>query len=344
MNVFNKEYKGWPWERVARHVLYWTFWLTFYGVVNGSYYGEHYADWFIFELVTMTVKLPYTYFTAYYLFPRFLPKGKYGLLAASVLGFAFLGMLALMALYQVFPYPFGATEFWSTKTVYMFVDLIYVASPVVVIKIAQQYLKQEQAAARLREEKTEAELQMLKNQLQPHFLFNTLNNIYGMLISTETQAGEAILKLSDMLGYMLYECNADRVSLEKEVTLIRNYFALERLRYGDRPDLAFDSKGDVSRMMVPPLLFMPFVENAFKHGVAQDEKHPWIRVHIRAEDNRITFLCENSIPATPARGSLLTSGIGLENVKKRLTLIYPGRHSLQIVAKDSYLVTLRIEA
>lgn len=343
MNLFNKEYRGWSVERISRHVLYWSFWLTFYGVVNGSYYGEQYADWFFFEFITMLVKLPYTYFIAYYIFPRYVASKQYVKLGLSVLGYAFIGMLALMALYQIFPYPFGATNFWSTKTVYMFVDLIYVASPVVVIKMTQRYLKQERMAAQLKEEKIEAELQILKNQLQPHFLFNTLNNIYGMVISKEKHAGEAILKLSDMISYMLYECSTDKVELVKEVTLLSNYIDLEKIRYGDRLELSFEKKGHLAGRMIPPLLLVPFVENAFKHGVSRDEKRPWVRIHIRVEEGSLSFLMENSLPNVNGHGSTLRSGVGLENVKKRLDLLYPDRHELVLSKTDTFLVKLNLE-
>lgn len=343
MNLFSKEYKSWSVERISRHVLYWSFWLTFYGVVNGSYYEEPYADWFFFEFITMLVKVPYTYFIAYYIFPRYVTSKEYLKLGLSVLGYAFIGMLALMALNQIFPYPFGATDFWSTKTVYMFVDLIYVASPVVVIKMTQRYLKQERMATQLKKEKIEAELQILKNQLQPHFLFNTLNNIYGMVISGKEHAGEAILKLSDMISYMLYECSTDKVDLDKEVTLLSNYIELEKIRYGDRLELSFEKKGVLTGKMIPPLLLVPFVENAFKHGVSRDEKKPWVRIHLRVEEGSLSFLMENSLPNMNGHGSTLRSGVGLENVKKRLDLLYPDSHELVLSKTDTFLVKLNME-
>ena len=343
MLLLTKEFDGWSFERILRHVLYWSFWLTFYGVVNGSYYGEQYVDWFFFEFITMLVKVPYAYFIAYVVFPKYITSKKYLKLGVLVLVFAFIGMLALMALYQVFPYPFGSTSFWSTKTVYMLVDLIYVASPLVAIKMTQRFLKQERMTTKLREEKTEAELQILKNQLQPHFLFNTLNNIYGMVISGEKNAGEAILKLSDMISYMLYECNTDNIELEKEVTLLSNYIELEKIRYGNRLELSFEKKGDLKGKLIPPLLLVPFVENAFKHGVSKDETTPWVRIHLQVEENRLTFLIENSLPkGLEVQSTPLRSGFGIENVKKRLELLYPNRHELALSKSDTYLVNLKI--
>jgi two-component system, LytTR family, sensor kinase len=342
---FNKTYSGWPIERILRHVIYWSFWLTFYGIVNGSYYDERYLEWFLFELLTMVVKVPYTYFVAYYLFPTLLPRREYVALGVYVLVFAFVGMIALMGLYQLFPYemPGRATVFWSTKTVYMFVDLIYVASPVVVIKMTQRYLLQEKATEQLKAEKIAAELQMLRNQLQPHFLFNTLNNIYSMVISGEKQAAGALLKLSDILSYMLYECNVDRVDLAKEVSMLRNYIELEKIRYGARLDLSFDQQGNLNGRMITPLLLIPFVENAFKHGVSRNEKSSWIRIHLQADDESISFLIENSLPDDDVDGYNLKSGIGLRNVRKRLDILYPEKYSLTINQSDSFLVKLTIQ-
>jgi two-component system, LytTR family, sensor kinase len=340
-----KQYTGWPSERILRHVVYWSFWLVFYGIVNGSYYGEDYFVWFLFELLTMTVKIPYTYFVAYYLFPKLIPTGRYVRLAALVLLLAFAGMVTLMIIYPLFPYdlPGGATDFWSTKTVYMFVDLIYVASPVVAIKMTQRYIAQERAASILKKEKAEAELQMLKNQLQPHFLFNTLNNIYGMVITAEKGAPEALLKLSEMLSYMLYECNSQEIALDKEVHLLRNYIELEKLRYGNRLDLSFEVTGFFKGKMIPPLLLIPFVENAFKHGSSPTEGHSWIRIHLEVCDDGLTFLVENSLPDTDiASVDSIKSGIGLQNVKKRLEMLYPNTHSLVMNKSDTFLTKLKL--
>src|SRR5690606_6096342 len=164
MFSFDKIYDGWPRERIARHVLYWGFWLTFYGVVNGAYYGSgHYLEWFLYEVVAMTVKLPYTYFVAYYLFPKLLPEGRYVELGLQVVAFAFISMLILQVMQYYFPFdmPGRPMAFFSSKTVYVFVDQFYVASPVVAIKMIQQYLIQNRTNMQLREEKISAELQLL---------------------------------------------------------------------------------------------------------------------------------------------------------------------------------------
>lgn len=344
MLSFEKEYKGWPPERIARHVLYWSCWVTFYCVINASYQGTGYMQWFLLELIFMTVKLPYAYFVAYYLFPKFLPQKKYVTLFSLMLLFAFLGVGFLVILLSNFPQISEGqpTEFWSVKTFFRAIDLIYVASLVVVIKMIQRYLRQERMNAQLKEDKVNAELQILKNQLQPHFLFNTLNNIYSIVLSGDKNGAGAILKLSDILSYMLYECNVDLVGLEKEVGLIKNYIQLEKIRYGERLDLSFEVDGGIKGKTIAPLILIPFVENAFKHGVFENEKYSWIRIHLQTDENELTFIVENSLPENNNGNSAVKSGIGLNNVKKRLELLYPEKHHLIITKTETFLINLKI--
>ncbi|MCE7053867.1 histidine kinase [Algoriphagus sp. AGSA1] len=344
MIELDKNYNKWTLERIARHVVYWGFWLTFYGIVNGSFYEGNYADWFFYEILFMTVKIPYSYFLAYKLFPRYLPRSQYIKLALLVAFYAFVGMVILYFLDQLFPMEkSGKTqEFLSSRTLYMFIDLIYIASPVVAIKLIQQNIFQTRANERLKSEKVQAELQNLKNQLQPHFLFNTLNNIYSMVISGDRSAPGSILKLSEILSYILYECNVEKVLLSKEVSLIKNYIDLEKVRYGERLDLYFDIQGSVGGVCMPPLLLMPFVENAFKHGPSKDISNSWVRIYLFANEEELVFMVENKITPDETHNSPVKSGIGLQNVRKRLSLLYPDSHELIIKIKDSFLVRLKI--
>lgn len=345
MNFSDIAYSYKPPYRVLRHVGYWLFWLGFYGVVNASYHESTILKWSLFELLTMVVKLPYAYFLAYYLFPKLIPQKRYLALVFWVIALAFLGMVGLMFLYQLFPYemPGNATEFLSFKTVYMMTDLIYIASPVVLIKMTQNYIKQERNATRLQKEKIEAELIILKNQLQPHFLFNNLNNIYSLVLSKDDRADGALLKLSDILSYMLYECNVEHVVLEKEIQLIKNYIALEKLRYEDRLEISFEVQGNMSSQFIAPLLLLPFVENAFKHGVAKNEKKSWVRIFLCLENSSLQYLVENSLADQPEQPLKPNGGIGLNNVKQRMEKLYPQRHSIVFQQIDSFLVKLNID-
>ncbi len=344
MYFFEKTYDKWTWERLSRHVLYWTFWLIFYGTINGTYHDNGYLVWLLFELVAMLIKLPYAYFVAYYLVPKFLPKKRYLTIIFCTILLAFISLGLIIKLNSFFPYEMGEqpTNLWSGKAFYRTLDLIYIASLLVIINMGQKYFQQIQLNAKLREEKVNAELQILKNQLQPHFLFNTLNNIYGMVLSGEKKAADSILQLSNIISYMLYECNDDLVELDKEVNMLKNYIQLEKIRYGQQLDHSFEIHGEMEGRRIAPFLLISFVENAYKHGVSNNIKQSWIRTVLQVQENTIIFIVENAIPDDQKKNTVMESGIGLENVKKRLQLMYPNRHKLSITKADSFLINLTI--
>lgn len=344
MFSLEKEYKGWSFNRGLRHVLYWGFWLTFYCVLNASYQGTGYEEWFWLELMLMTVKLPYAYFVAYYLFPKFLPNKQYVALFMLMLIFAFLGVWVMVFLLKTFPEVANdqPSEFWSVKTLFRVVDLVYIASLVVVIKMIQRHFRQERLNALLKEEKISSELQILKNQLQPHFLLNTLNNIYGLVLDGDKKAAGTLIQLSNIISYMLYDCNVRFTELQKELDLVKDYLELEKIRYGNRLELSFEVEGHVAGQKIAPLLLIPFVENSFKHGVSQSQGKSWIRILVQVHGSQLSFLIENSIAAPSSSTPKLNSGIGLENVGKRLELIYPEAHNLEIRSEETFLVHLNI--
>lgn len=183
-----------------------------------------------------------------------------------------------------------------------------------------------------RQQEKDAELKLLKAQLNPHFLFNTLNNLYGLSVIKSEKLPDLMLKLSDLLRYSLYETKETLVPLEKEIYYLENYISLEKIRLEDTTIIAFSTKGDLSSIQLAPMLFIVFVENAFKHlGTSKDAKSA-VTVSIIAENNQLVFTCDNTIDPLAKTYEQLEegkSGIGLQNVKKRLALIYPERHVLR---------------
>lgn len=203
--------------------------------------------------------------------------------------------------------------------------------------------RKEQEASEFRSEKLEAELKFLKSQINPHFLFNALNNIYTLTIIKSDQAPENLLKLSGMLRYMLYDCKADRVPLQKEIEYLRHFIDLHLLK--DSRGLNVETEFDESRpqMSIAPMLFIPFVENAFKHSKVEDLVHGWIKISLRTADDHILFQVQNSVPET-AFTKDQAGGIGLKNVQRQLELLYPGRHELTIEpGPGTFSVTLKID-
>ncbi|MBI1781892.1 MAG: histidine kinase [Sphingobacteriales bacterium] len=195
------------------------------------------------------------------------------------------------------------------------------------------HLKQKENEMLVREN-ANAELQLLKAQVHPHFLFNTLNNIYSFTLSKSAQAEELVEKLSDMLRYMITDCNVELVPLEKEIKMLGDYIGLEKVRYGDRLDLWVDINNTKNNLLIAPLVMIPFVENSFKHGTSMMRGKQWIQLSIKTEDNVLDFTLINSKPPAPVQNKNKT-GIGLMNVKKRLALLYPGKHELTVTSNES---------
>jgi len=191
-------------------------------------------------------------------------------------------------------------------------------------------------------QKIEAELRALKAQVNPHFFFNTLNSLYALSLDKSDKAPELILKLSDLMRYVIYESKDDLVPVGKQLEFLQSYIYLERLRSNESLDLQFDVIGEVLDIQVAPLIYLAFIENAFKHGAKSPDDHPYIHVAFDLSHNdRVVFTIENR--ADPFRQKNPGGGFGLSNVKQRLELLYPGRHVLNIrETSSSYRVELTI--
>lgn len=186
-----------------------------------------------------------------------------------------------------------------------------------------------QEAAQLKSEKLESELKFLKSQINPHFLFNSLNNIYTLTMLNPDAAGESVLKLSEMLRYLLYECDAEKVALGRELAYLENYIALFSLKDDEPLNIKFDKPNVQEEMMIAPLLLIPFVENAFKHSQIEDLENGWINIKLSNDNQQIYFEVKNSLPQNEFAKDKV-GGIGLNNVKRQLELIYPNKHTLSI--------------
>jgi LytS/YehU family sensor histidine kinase len=191
-------------------------------------------------------------------------------------------------------------------------------------------------------EKLNSELAFLKSQVNPHFLFNILNNICSLARKKSDDTENAIIKLSHIMRYMLYESKDEKVSLEKEVEYLKNYIELQRLRISDKVDINFSIDGDPESGMIEPMLLIPFVENAFKHGVSYLEESK-INISLKIEKDLLIFKVENNMIRKSVDVVQLESGIGLRNVLRRLDLLYPGKHKIAIHEDGTkYIVDLKI--
>ncbi len=216
----------------------------------------------------------------------------------------------------------------------------------IVIKWFKYWYKEQKSNQLLVEEKLKAELNFLKAQVHPHFLFNTLNNLYALTLKQSKDAPEVVLKLSDLLNYMLYECTADEVLIEKEIKLLKDYISLEKIRYGNRLNISFNVLGESAGKRVAPLMLLPFVENSFKHGVSEEMNEAWVSIDLELKQSGLTLKVENSKSKDDEKEDQFNykQGIGLKNVQRRLELLYPEKHKLEMHDSiDSFLVVLSID-
>ncbi len=200
--------------------------------------------------------------------------------------------------------------------------------------LSEKLKQNEKRQKELEKEKLNSELAFLKNQVSPHFFFNTLNNIYSLIGIDASTAQESVLKLSKLMRYLLYESEHGETLMSHEIDFMNNYIDLMRLRLSPKVELQIDFPEGFSDFSVPPLLFVSFVENAFKHGVSHRERS-FIHLRMQIDKEQVTFVAENSVGKSSTPGDLQHSGIGLENVRKRLNLLFPERHRLTIDATDA---------
>ena len=223
-----------------------------------------------------------------------------------------------------------------------FILTVAIVSLSTAIKTSQAILHREKESAQLRSENLDAELKFLRSQINPHFLFNALNNIYNLSLKKSDSTPTFIVKLSEILRYIIYDCNEQKVPLLKEIDYIKNYIDLQKLRDPEITNVKLSVSGNVGIYRIEPMLLIPFVENSFKHSKIEDREEGWIEIAITGIDRGLNFYIANSIPDEPFVKDQ-TSGVGLENVKRRLSLLYPELHELNIEQdQNSFRVNLNI--
>ncbi|WP_051296351.1 sensor histidine kinase [Eisenibacter elegans] len=348
--------KGVPFikNRLLAHIILWVCYLSFFIVLVGSHKGKYYEE-FVIQLYLLPIRLAVVYLSLYVLLPYLLLKQRYALFLSSLFTLLVLAVLLMRVevYYFIYPryYPEALTDcewctFWHVHKLIQYTfslsAILFLATS---IKILKLWYKEQQNAKSLAQEKLEAELKFLKGQIHPHFLFNVLNNLYALTLKKSDVAPEVVLRLSDLMNYMLYESNTEYTTLEKEVEYLQNYIALEKVRYGDRAEVVFNVSGGINGRRIAPMLLLPFVENAFKHGVSGEIELSWVSLDLVIKDDMLTFKVENSkAPAHFRRAQQdYAHGIGLQNVRRRLELLYKDRHELKIFDEENtYMIVLKV--
>lgn len=316
-------------------------------------YRQSFADAIIFELLYLPSRIIAVYVNWFVLIPMVLYKNKFLIYFIELV----LLLAVVSVLHRYFVLYWGYPKFFPQwmdgeyVQVWKFSRLVQTAliiiSPVAFttgFKLFIDWYKERRETEALRREKIDAELKFLKSQTNPHFLFNTLNSIYGLALEKSEKTPSLILKLSDILSYTLYESNVKRVTLRKELTLIENIIALEKERYEKRVVIDYKLEGDIEGIKIPPLILVPFIENAFKHGLKNEVKKGWIKINIKALKSTLSFRIENSIAKIEDEENNNGGGLGLQNVSRRLDLLYGDQKELLIhKTDDTYIVDLTIK-
>ncbi len=295
-------------------------------------------------LVRIVLLIGIAYLNLHFFLPRYLLKGRY-LRYFSMIFLSILGYLLVQALTDYWLYGFVIGPMrnsnWVETLSYNFFSTLWYLGLMVALRMSLDWYEQQRLLQKITVEKLQAEVNFLRSQVNPHFLFNSLNNLYALTLKKSDRAPDMVLKLADMMEYMLYDSDEVRVPLEKEVDYLKNYLDLEKLRCREDSDISLEVQGEMNGLEMAPHLLLPLVENAVKHGVGKQARQARLHGTLTVDRSVVQFTVENSKP--PALSSAGKGGIGLTNLRKRLELLYPGAHSLRIDDQPSlFRVTLEI--
>lgn len=325
----------------AHHVLLWVCYFAFFIILYRNFYPSIW-DLVIVTAIYFVFNAAAFYVTAYVLFPRFLYKQKIGLFLI-LLGGLITGLALILGfvLLQIFKDVKGLVADYST----MFqIGLMAIATMTGLLGGAKLTVDKVMSGRtdRLREQqRVETELQFLKAQVNPHFLFNAINSVYFLIRKDPDRAADTLIRLSDLLRFQLYDCTGEKIDIQRELEYLKNFIALEQVRKGEKIKVSFEQQGELSGFEIAPFMLIPFVENAFKHVSNFSAGKNIIRIEFKRDADWFKAIIENT---TDNLIKNEVGGIGLKNVKRRLELLYPQQHELTIGEDDGkYSVHLSLK-
>ena len=331
-------------KRILQHAAFWMSFILLFVVIYGPVFNNF--PWlFLSSMVMLPFTMALVYLINYRILPAYLREKKYFRLALVLLLILAIEPLMIRMLVMVL-----SGEEISIKSLvdYNLLPFYFETGLIVFIafsiKLFKLSIREKEEKSQLEKQKLQAELMALRSQLNAHFLFNTLNNLYGLAMKKSDRTPEGILMLSEMLNFVLYECSTEDYTLKKELGFIDNYIELEKLRYGKRLEIKMVKELEDEDSRIAPLLLFPFVENSFKHGASKMIRDVWITIRVRTHEGSLTFEVDNSRTLASGAHSANGGGVGLENVKKRLEILYPRQHSLLIHEEENtFSVSLNIQ-
>ena len=353
-------------ERIKQHLLFWCIWYLYIAFTNTAAPLSH-PEWSGFKHLEYTLpesffivisQAPLVYSILYFVFPKIVLKKRYLLALICIIVFWFLsGMLSLYFIGKKAPQLLElilSTNYPPSETgkghFSFFIAVLAtnkgaftITASALMLKFGKHWYHHYYRNLQLQKENTEAQMQLLTAQIHPHFLFNTLNNIYSQAQTESPKSSRMIMGLSDMLRYILYEGQKPLVPLKQELMMITEYVSLEKIRYGNKLDVHVLIPDKHDDLYIAPLLLLPFVENCFKHGTSNMLQNPWINLTVELKDATLVMKLMNG--KAPATGlELEKNGIGIKNVRQRLELLYKDKYELQIREDEEvFVVDLKVQ-
>lgn len=332
----------WMMDRFFRykldHVLFWGLTVFFHGYTRMGIISSAGFGHFIGELVVRNSLLALVIYMNLLVFIPQFANGKKALRTSFLLLCTIAFYVLVKNVHDAYLYGSGS---YTQNTLYNSSIVLFYLAFATALYLSKQWSIQRELIRKIEIEKLNTELEYLKAQINPHFLFNSINTIYFQIDKQNTSARETLSKFSDMLRYQLYECNGHEIAVEKEISYLKNYVALQRLRKDEQYDIQFSHSSDLTNFALPPLLLLPFVENAFKHVSHFSDRKNVIHIEMSKVDSFFQFRVMNTKDNTLPKEA--TGGIGLKNVKRRLELSYRDKYLLDIQdTAENFTVNLQL--
>jgi len=333
------------WKLILVHLLFWVLYIIIWGI-RDSAYAPSFLDTIDSNLIGSGVYAIGVYVNLYVFVPNFLLKGKRALYATVMVFWVLFIAVATSQAFALYFKPIheGTSQFFASFQGIANTggDFLVVYGLATCLYFINEWYIKERKLRELESQNLKAELEQLKGQINPHFLFNALNSVHVLIRKDPVKAQHTLERFSELLSHQIYEVNKEEVPLSDEVENLENYIALQRIRFEEHANINWQVRGELNSQKVAPMLFLNFVENAFKYGESADDDPVNIDILLSAQGNSLSFSCVNSVNGVPkGQGKL---GVGIANVKRRLELLYPNKYKLDIEpGNETYSVNLELK-
>ena len=336
-------------EKSQLLILYWIGYIVLFSFIQG-FAANDISTAFYNELFSLPPKVVFVWLVVTHLMNHWFFTKRFGvfflLYALLLVVFAFL--LRLVDNYIILTH---FLTHWSKQSllstsplVYNLVKLQFVVTIPFCFRLFQFWTKEEQRVQAIQSEKLQAELLALQSQFHPHFIFNVLNSLYAKILTKSEDAADMLLRISSLLRFTVYEANGKTIQLDQELNYLQHYIALQELRFGNLVEVCFTVTGNTEGKEIEPFLLLPFIENAFKYCLNNEEEEGWITIYVFVDGDQLSVQVENSLSPTAEENTMNTTrGFGIAHVQKRLDLLYPGKYSLKVTpGEESFFVSFKL--